>query len=102
MLQQQNCLKNFAVEFVQKVRIYAQYSSTVHQNKAWQDLNVLTINAEKHQERVKKNIKFMKRKWSDETVNQLMFEIKDHHVADEVVKFIKKYFINFEKIIKRL
>ena len=31
-----------------------------------------------------------------------MFEIKDHYVANEAVKFIKKYFINFEKIIKRL
>ena len=44
----------------------------------------------------------MKQKRSDETINQLMFEIKDHHVTNEAVKFIKKYFINFEKIIKRL
>ena len=44
----------------------------------------------------------MKRRWSNETMNQLMFEIKDHHVANEVVKFIKKYFINFEKIVKKL
>ena len=44
----------------------------------------------------------MKRKWSDETINQLMLEIKNHHVANEIVKFIKEYFINFEKIMKRL
>ena len=31
-----------------------------------------------------------------------MFEIKNHHVANEIVKFIKKYSINLEKIIKRL
>ena len=31
-----------------------------------------------------------------------MLEIRNHHVADEIVKLIKKYFINFEKIIKRL
>ena len=31
-----------------------------------------------------------------------MLEIKDHYVANEIVKFIKKYSINFEKIIKRL
>ena len=31
-----------------------------------------------------------------------MLEIKDHHVAKEIVKLVKKYFINFEKIIKRL
>ena len=35
-------------------------------------------------------------------MNQLILEIKNHHVADEIVKFIKKYFINFEKIMKRL
>ena len=35
-------------------------------------------------------------------MNQLMFEVKDHHVADEAVKLVKKYFINFEKIMKRL
>ena len=35
-------------------------------------------------------------------MNQLMLEIKDHHVANEVVKLVKKYSINFEKIIKRL
>ena len=35
-------------------------------------------------------------------MNQLMFEVKDHHVADETVKLVKKYFINFEKIMKRL
>ena len=39
---------------------------------------------------------------SDETINQLMLEIENHHVANEIVKFIKKYFINFEKIIKGL
>ena len=44
----------------------------------------------------------MKRKWSDETMNQLILEIKNHHIADEIVKLIKKYFINFEKIMKRL
>ena len=31
-----------------------------------------------------------------------MFEIRDHHVANEIVKLVKKYFINFEKVIKRL
>ena len=35
-------------------------------------------------------------------MNQLMLEVKDHYVANEVVKLAKKYFINFEKIIKRL
>ena len=102
MLQQHNCLKNFAVEFVRNVKICAQYSSTTHQNRAWQDLNALIINAEKRQERIKKSIKFIKRRWSDETINQLMLEIKDHHVANETVKLVKKYFINFEKIMKRL
>ena len=102
MLQQHNRLKNFAAEFVQDVKICAQYSSTVHQNRAWQDLNVLIINAEKRQERVKRSIRFMKRRWSDETMNQLMFEVKDHHVADEAVKLVKKYFINFKKIMKKL
>ena len=102
MLQQHNRLKNFAVEFVRDVKICAQYSSAAHQNRAWQDLNALTINAEKRQKRIKRSIRFMKRKWSDETVNQLMLEIKNHHVANEIVKLVKKYFINFEKIIKRL
>ena len=31
-----------------------------------------------------------------------MLEIKDYHVANEIVKLIKKYSINFEKIIKKL
>ena len=31
-----------------------------------------------------------------------MFEIKNHYVANEIVKLVKKYFINFEKIIKKL
>ena len=35
-------------------------------------------------------------------MNLLMLEIKEHHIANEIVKFIKKYFINFEKVIKRL
>ena len=35
-------------------------------------------------------------------MNQLMFEIRDHHVANEIVKFVKKYSINSEKIMKRL
>ena len=35
-------------------------------------------------------------------MNQLMLEIRNHHVANEVVKLIKKYFINLKKIIKRL
>ena len=102
MLQQHNRLKDFAVEFVRNVKTCAQYSSAVHQNKAWQDLNVLIINAEKRQERIKKSIRFMKRRWSDETMNQLMLEIRNHHVANEIVKLVKKYFINFEKIMKRL
>ena len=44
----------------------------------------------------------MKRRWSDVTMNQLILEIKDHYIANEAVKFIKEYFINFEKIMKRL
>ena len=44
----------------------------------------------------------MKRKRSDETVDQLMLEIKNHYVANEVVKLVKEYSINLEKIIKRL
>ena len=102
MLQQHNHLKNFAAEFVRNVKTCAQYSSAAHQNRTWQDLNVLTINAKKRQKRVKESIKSMKRRWSDETMNQLMLEIKDHHVANEIVKLVKKYFINFEKIMKRL
>ena len=102
MLQQHNRLKNFAVEFVQNVKTCAQYSSAAHQNRAWQDLNALTINAEKRQKRIKESIKFIKRRWSNETVNRLMLEIRDHHVANEIVKLIKKYSINFEKIMKRL
>ena len=35
-------------------------------------------------------------------MNQLMLEIKDHHVANETVKLVKEYSINFEKIMKRL
>ena len=35
-------------------------------------------------------------------MNQLMLEIRNHHIADEAVKLIKKYFINFKKIMKRL
>ena len=35
-------------------------------------------------------------------MNQLMFEIKNHHVANEVVKLVNKYSINLEKIMKRL
>ena len=35
-------------------------------------------------------------------MNQLMLEIKNHHVADETVKLVKKYSFNFEKIMKRL
>ena len=31
-----------------------------------------------------------------------MFGIRNHYVADEIVKLVKKYFINFEKIMKRL
>ena len=102
MLQQHNRLKDFAVEFVRNVKICAQYSSAAHQNRAWQDLNVLTINAEKRQERIKKSIRFMKRRWSDETMNQLMLEIRNHHVANEIVKLVKKYSINLEKVMKRL
>ena len=44
----------------------------------------------------------MKQRWSDETMNQLMLEIKNHHIANEAVKFVKKYSINSEKIMKRL
>ena len=35
-------------------------------------------------------------------MNQLMLEIRNHHVANEIVKLIKKYSINLEKIMKRL
>ena len=35
-------------------------------------------------------------------MNQLMLEVRDHHVANETVKLVKKYSINFEKIMKRL
>ena len=35
-------------------------------------------------------------------MNQLMLEVKNHHVANETVKLVKKYSINFEKIMKRL
>ena len=35
-------------------------------------------------------------------MNQLMLEVRDHHVANETVKLAKKYSINSEKIIKRL
>ena len=35
-------------------------------------------------------------------MNQLMLEIRNHHVANEVVKLVKEYFINFEKIMKKL
>ena len=102
MLQQNNRLKNFAAEFVRKIKTYAQYLSTVYQNKAWQDLNVLTINAKKRQKRVKKSIKFIKRRWSNETMNQLMLEVRNHHIANEIVKLVKKYSIDFEKIVKKL
>ena len=30
-----------------------------------------------------------------------MFEVKNHHIANEIVKLIKNHFINLEKIIKR-
>ena len=60
MLQQHNLLKNFAIEFMRKVKIYAQYLFTVYQNRTWQNFNVLIINAKKYQERIKENIKFMK------------------------------------------
>ena len=35
-------------------------------------------------------------------MNQLMLKVKDHYVANEIIKLIKKYFINFKKIMKRL
>ena len=35
-------------------------------------------------------------------MNQLMLKIRDHHIANEIVKLIKNFFINFEKIMKRL
>ena len=35
-------------------------------------------------------------------MNQLMLEIKKYHIVDEIVKLIKKDFINLKKIIKRL
>ena len=35
-------------------------------------------------------------------MNQLMFKIRDHYIVNKIVKFIKKYFINFEKVMKKL
>ena len=35
-------------------------------------------------------------------MNQLMLEIRDYYLANEIVKFIKKDFINLEKLMKRL
>ena len=35
-------------------------------------------------------------------MNQLMFKVRNHHVTNKIVKLIKKYFINFEKIMKKL
>ena len=35
-------------------------------------------------------------------MNHLLLKIRNHHVANEAVKFVKKNFIDFEKIIKRL
>ena len=34
ILQQHNRLKNFAVEFVREIKVYAQYSLEAHQDKA--------------------------------------------------------------------
>ena len=34
-------------------------------------------------------------------MNRLIHEIKNHYIANEIVKFIKKYFINFKKTMKR-
>ena len=31
-----------------------------------------------------------------------MLRIKDHHIADEIIKLIKKYFNDFDKIVQRL
>ena len=35
-------------------------------------------------------------------MNQLMLKIRNYLVANEISKFIKKYFDNFKKIVKRL
>ena len=35
-------------------------------------------------------------------MNQLMLEVRNHHVANETVKLVKEYSINSEKIMKRL
>ena len=35
-------------------------------------------------------------------MNQLMLEVRNHHVADEIVKLVKEYSTNSEKIMKRL
>ena len=35
-------------------------------------------------------------------MNQLIFEIKNHHITNEIVKLFRKYFFNFKKIIERL
>ena len=65
-------------------------------------LKCFNYQCEKCQKGIKKSIKLIKRKWSNETMNQLMLEIRDYHIANEVVKLLKKYFINFEKIMRRL
>ena len=35
-------------------------------------------------------------------MNQLMLGVRNHHVANKIVKLIKKYFINFKKIMEKL
>ena len=35
-------------------------------------------------------------------MNQLMLEMKNHHVANEIVKLVKKHSVSFEKIMKKL
>ena len=44
----------------------------------------------------------MKQKWPDETMNQLMLGIRDHHVANKIVKLIKEYSNHLQKIMERL
>ena len=44
----------------------------------------------------------MKQRRLNETMNQLILEIKDHYIANKIVKLVKKYFINLEKIMKKL
>ena len=62
ILQKYNRLKDFATEFVREVASCSQHLLAIQQDKVYLDLNILIINVKKRHERVKDNIKFMKRK----------------------------------------